>query len=163
MICPKCGQHQIGGSICSKCGTKLNKTQETLSSAGNMQNQPSPQTSVFVKKKSSFSFFKKKQSLVPPPPEHVRRKLDEKKKFKLKGFGLFFFQIYNLLTRTIESILFCAIFHSFIWLMAEIADFFGGLVSPENEISFEIMMIYKWEYIVFGIITLFTFRKRWGS
>ncbi len=163
MICPKCGQRQIGGNICSKCGTKLEKTQETLSSIGNPQSQSSPQPSAFTKQKSSFSFFRKKPSLIPPPPEHVRRKLNEKKKFKLKGFRLLFFWLYNLISRMIESVLFCGIFHCVIWLLIEIANFFGGLVSPENEISFEIMMIYKWEYIAFGIITIFTFRKRWGS
>ncbi|MCD6460315.1 hypothetical protein J7L67_06570, partial [bacterium] len=67
------------------------------------------------------------------------------------------------LFRGIESIIFSTIFHCGIWLLIQIANFFGGMVAPENEIRFDLYPPYQWEYIAFVIITIFTFRKRWGT
>ena len=158
MICPKCKANQVGGNFCVKCGTKLEDSKQAPSLKVDKSH--------FAQKKISekdIRDFKLNKTEIPPPPEHVQKKFMEKQKYRLKGFSLIFFWIKNLIFRGFESILFSAIFHCGAWLLIQIANFFGGMVAPENEIRFDLYPPYQWEYIGFAIITIFTFRRRWGT
>ena len=165
MICPKCKHNQIGGSFCTKCGTKLTDAPSAQrgSSGGDRKKQPdAPVKPSKMPKKLRGSASGLRED-IPPPPESVQRKMREKYKYKRRGLALIGFWLYNLLTRSVESVLFCVIFHAGAWLLIEIANFFGGMVAPENQIIFNLYPPYTWEYIIFGIIVIGTFRKRWGT
>lgn len=158
MICTGCGYRQIGGSICSKCGAKLKKSPSKLFAGETIRTETAVESnSSSVDKKYPF-----KKDDLPSAPEMVRRKFAEKEKFRRKGFGLIFFWLKNLIFRSIEAVIFCGVFHGGLWLLITLANFFGGFVAPEKEIHFDLMIINQWEYIAFAIITVLTFRKRWG-
>ena len=158
MICPKCQNKQIGGTFCVKCGSKLESSQKTSSDQINKSTLAGKKIS-----EKDIRDFKLNKQDIPPPPEHVQKKFLEKQKYKLKGFSLFLFWIKNLIFRGVESVIFSTIFHGGAWLLIQIANFFGGMVAPENEIRFDLYPPYQWEYIIFAIITIFTFRKKWGT
>ncbi len=158
MICPKCKNNQIGGSFCTKCGTKLKEPDSS-------QNRPSvvePQKQADAAVRSPAGISRGGRE-IPPPSEMVQRKMREKYKYKRKGLALIGFWLYNIIARPLESVLFCVVFHVGAWLLIEIANFFGGMVAPENQIIFNLYPPYKWEYPILGIIVIMTFRKRWGT
>lgn len=158
MICTRCGYQQIGGSLCSKCGSRLKKSKYKMAHNERISHEKAVEShAVPAEKKYSF-----KNETLPPPPEMVRRKMNEKEKFRRKGLVLIIFWIKNLVFRAVESVIFCGAFHGGIWLLITLANFFGGFVAPEKEIHFDLMIINQWEYIAFVIITVLTFRKRWG-
>ncbi|MEW6536333.1 MAG: hypothetical protein AB1454_12040 [Candidatus Auribacterota bacterium] len=177
MICSKCGNDQIGGMFCTKCGKKLKQedapdftaTEETgRKNSSFVGITPSHEPKIKKsKQEKKFTAFSKKSEL-PPPPESVKRKIGERDKFKRKGIMLLWFWISNMLMRSLESVLFSGFFHIALWGLLLIGNFFGGLVAPEAEVKYPLLILeratlYKWEYIAFGIITIFTFRKRWGT
>lgn len=177
MICTKCGKQQIGGVFCTQCGSKLKSGDDKVTlklhehdqkpGARSAPDQPSEDTATTPFTPRKRGFFSRKGPDLPPPPEMVKRKFREKERFRLKGFGLILFWISNLIMRSIESVLFCAAFQITIWGLLQIGNFFGGMVAPEAEIKYSLLIIDRtsphiWEYIAFGIITILTFRRRWG-
>lgn len=161
MICPKCKHNQIGGSFCTKCGTKLKDT--PVPSGGKQQSATDSAKPKIQRPGIDAGAAPRHKGDIPPPPEIVQRKFKEKYKYKRKGFKLIFFWLYNMIVRSVESVLFCVVFHAGAWLLIEIANFFGGMVAPENQIIFNLYPPYKWEYPVFGVIVIWTFRKRWAT
>lgn len=179
MNCSKCGHEQLGGMYCSQCGKKLRKQQtEVFTSTEERSKRKSgrfvsPSIDAPVVEQSTGRDSKRytatsKKSELPPPPEAVKRKIKERSKFQRKGLNLLYFWVSNLVMRSLESVLFFGIFHLGVWALLMIGNFFGGLVAPEAEIPYTILMIdrmelYMWEWISFVVITIFTFRKRWGT
>ncbi|MCB1195905.1 hypothetical protein KDK77_06950 [bacterium] len=168
--CPKCSSQQVGGSVCIRCGFKFREQDLRSQSEQALIKEKSVETAdvkpisdpAVNEHPEQESVKRKKKFILPPPPERVKRKQLERAKFRRSGFGKFLFWLYNIIARGIESVLFSGVFHGGIWLLIELGNFFGGMVAPENRVAFDLMTIYQWEYVVFAVITIFTYRRRWG-